>query len=140
MASIDVEISESFFKGEQGEKGDAFEYSDFTPEQLAALKGEPGNDGVSPTLTENQTATGYDIVITDANGTRTVSLLNGQDGETRSNRRNAEQQEHQGKIGADGYTPIRGTDYWTNSDVIAMEQYCANYIDTNITQAIGGSY
>ena len=28
------------------EKGDAFEYSDFTPEQLEALKGEQGEDGV----------------------------------------------------------------------------------------------
>lgn len=32
-------------KGDKGDKGDPFEYEDFTPEQLAALKGEPGNDG-----------------------------------------------------------------------------------------------
>lgn len=30
----------------QGEKGDAFTYADFTDDQLAALKGEPGNPGV----------------------------------------------------------------------------------------------
>lgn len=42
--------------------------------------------------------------------------------------------------GADGYTPVRGTDYWTPQDVAYMEQYCADYIDANITQAIGGSY
>ncbi|MED9913682.1 MAG: BppU family phage baseplate upper protein [Acutalibacteraceae bacterium] len=32
-------------RGLQGEKGTAFQYSDFTSEQLAALKGEPGSKG-----------------------------------------------------------------------------------------------
>ena len=32
-------------QGPQGEQGAAFTYSDFTPEQLAALKGEQGNQG-----------------------------------------------------------------------------------------------
>lgn len=32
-------------KGDQGEKGNAFTYDDFTPEQLAALKGEKGDKG-----------------------------------------------------------------------------------------------
>ncbi len=32
-------------KGDKGEKGDAFTYQDFTPEQLAALKGEKGDAG-----------------------------------------------------------------------------------------------
>lgn len=31
--------------GLRGAKGDPFTYADFTPEQLAALKGEPGRDG-----------------------------------------------------------------------------------------------
>lgn len=33
------------FNGKQGEKGDPFVYSDFTPEQLAALKGDKGDTG-----------------------------------------------------------------------------------------------
>lgn len=32
-------------KGDKGEKGDPFTYEDFTPEQLAALKGEKGDKG-----------------------------------------------------------------------------------------------
>ena len=45
-----------------------------------------------------------------------------------------------GADGQDGYTPIRGTDYWTQEDINIIEQYCTNYIDENITQALGGSY
>ena len=45
-----------------------------------------------------------------------------------------------GANGQDGYTPVRGTDYWTNQDIAAIELYCANYIDANITQVLGGSY
>lgn len=49
-------------KGEKGDKGDPFTYSDFTAEQLAALKGAPGDtgaagapgkDGVTPTIGAN---------------------------------------------------------------------------------------
>lgn len=48
---LEPEWLEEYVKGKQGEKGDkgdrgkAFEYSDFTPEQLAGLKGDPGKDG-----------------------------------------------------------------------------------------------
>lgn len=45
-----------------------------------------------------------------------------------------------GVDGQDGYTPVRGTDYWTNQDIVAIESYCANYIDTHINHAIGGAY
>ena len=51
-----------------------------------------------------------------------------------------ERMERIGQDGQDGYTPVRGTDYWTTSDIEYIEQYCANYIDQNINQAIGGSY
>ena len=44
------------------------------------------------------------------------------------------------RIGQDGYTPIRGTDYWTASDIATIEQYCADYIDENINDMIGGTY
>jgi hypothetical protein len=34
--------------GAKGDKGDPFTYADFTPEQLASLKGEKGDDGKTP--------------------------------------------------------------------------------------------
>lgn len=39
-----------------------------------------GRDGFSPIITETQTVNGYDISITDKNGTNVISLLNGQNG------------------------------------------------------------
>lgn len=42
--------------------------------------------------------------------------------------------------GKDGYSPVKGTDYWTEADKAAIEKHCDEYIDTHITQAIGGAY
>lgn len=38
-------VNNGQIQGAKGDKGDAFTYSDFTPEQLAALKGEKGDKG-----------------------------------------------------------------------------------------------
>lgn len=42
--------------------------------------------------------------------------------------------------GKDGYSPVKGTDYWNEEDKQEIETYCENYIDEKITQAIGGEY
>ena len=41
-----------------------------------------------------------------------------------------------GAAGADGYTPVRGTDYWTAQDVAEIQ----SYIDNQIGGALNGSY
>lgn len=48
------------------------------------MPGQDGADGLSPTLSETQTVSGYDINITDVNGTRVISLMNGKDGKDRT--------------------------------------------------------
>ena len=70
-------------KGSQGEKGDPFIYEDFTPEQLAALKGEKGEKGEA-----------------GDKGEKGEQGIQGERGEN----------------GADGYTPVKGVDYWTEAD------------------------
>lgn len=42
-----------------------------------------------------------------------------------------------GDPGADGYTPIRGTDYWTETDILEIKTYCQAYIDSEI---LGGAF
>ena len=60
----------------KGDKGDPFKYSDFTPEQLTALKGA---DGVSPIITENVNNTDdiYRLDITTNTGTIITPNLKG---------------------------------------------------------------
>ena len=64
----------------KGDKGDPFKYSDFTQEQLDALKGQ---DGFNPTITENADNTDkiYKLDITTANSTFTTPNLKGADGQ-----------------------------------------------------------
>ena len=42
----------------------------------------------------------------------------------------------QGDKGNDGYTPVKGTDYWTTEDIAEIQ----SYIDTQIGGALNGSY
>lgn len=172
--------------------------------------GQDGSNGYSPTIRTIETTDGYDLEITDIDGTRTITILNGKDGKNGLNGQDGKDgidgkdgqdgakgekgdpgnpgatgngiasivktntsglidtytitftdgtttsfqvtngQNGQpgadgrdgtnGVDGQDGYTPIRGTDYWTATDIAAIESYCDDYIDANITQAIGGSY
>ena len=57
-------------------KGDPFTYSDFTQEQLEALK---GTDGFSPTATVEKVGKVATITITDINGTTTATIADGAD-------------------------------------------------------------
>ena len=34
--------------------------------------------------------------------------------------------------GKDGYTPVKGTDYWTAEDIAEIKTYCKNYINNEI--------
>ena len=44
------------------------------------FKGEPGKDGESPVVTVTDIGNGHRVSITDKNGTKTIDVLNGQDG------------------------------------------------------------
>ena len=56
-------------RGPQGDKGDAFVYEDFTPEQLAALKGDKGDPADPLTITGESTTPGGDTLVTFSDGT-----------------------------------------------------------------------
>lgn len=104
--------------GEKGDKGD--------PGQDGA-KGDPGEDGYSPVATVIQTETGATISITDKTGTTTATITNGQDGTDGQD----------GAPGQDGHTPIKGTDYWTESDKAEIVQEAASSIPIATTEVAG---
>lgn len=58
-------------------KGDAFTFSDFTDDQLAALKGA---DGTSPTVATSKTEKVTTITVTDKDGEHTATINDGADG------------------------------------------------------------
>lgn len=60
-------------KGADGEKGDAFEYSDFTEEQLASLKGEKGEKGDPYVLTEQDKTEIVNLVLAELPETTTYT-------------------------------------------------------------------
>ena len=124
-------------QGARGEKGDAFTYSDFTEEQLAALKGEKGDTGPQGPQGEKgdigpQGPQGEKGETGDpgADGPRGA---NGDDGITPHIGVNGNwwigatdtgvkaegtigATGPTGATGADGRTPVKGTDYWTAAD------------------------
>lgn len=69
--------------------------------------GSPGKDGVS--VTHNWSGT--TLTVTSASGTSSVDLKG-----------------NKGDTGASGYSPVRGTDYWTASDIAEIKSYVDNAI------------
>ena len=63
--------------------------------------GGSGEPGFSPIAMVEQIDNGAKITITDTNGTTTATVENG----------------------TDGYSPVRGTDYWTAADIAEIKSY-----------------
>lgn len=97
-----------------GEKGDPFVYSDFTPEQLESLrgpKGEPGEQGIQGI----QGPQGEP-------GEQGLQGIQGPQGDIGPQGPEGIQGP-QGEPGQDGYTPERGVDYWTEEDIQEINDY-----------------
>lgn len=94
-------------------------------EQVNALPeaGTGGSDGFSPIATVTQTDTGAVIEITDKYGKTEATITNGKDGKD-------------GVDGAAGKTPVKGTDYWTESDKQEMVDYCRDELANAAVEVI----
>ena len=107
-------------------------------QESGGLKGEDGEDGISATHSWNGTT----LTITSASGTSSADLKGekGDQGEKgdkgdqgiQGEKGDTGEQGIQGEKGADGakgdkgdpgYSPIRGTDYWTESDKAEIKSY-----------------
>ena len=56
------------------------EYIEAHPDQFKGDKGNPGKDGISPTLSENKVGKVTTVTVTDGNGTHTFEVNDGADG------------------------------------------------------------
>lgn len=61
------------------------------------VNGEDGEDGISPTITVEEIENGHRITFIDINGNTSIDVMNG-------------------IIGKDGYTPVKGIDYFNEED------------------------
>lgn len=126
-------------KGDTGEKGDTGAKGDKGDKGDTGEKGATGDDGVSVTHSWNGTI----LSVTSASGTTSADLKGekgekgdtgekGADGTMTFEDLTAEQKASlkgdkgdkgdTGDTGAAGYTPVKGTDYWTESDKAEIVQ------------------
>lgn len=100
-----VKNGEKGAQGVQGERGEQGIQGVQGIQGETGATGEKGADGFSPTVTVAKKGTVTTVTMTDASGTTTAEILDGAKGDK----------------GDAGYTPIKGTDYWTSADVTAVE-------------------
>lgn len=100
--------------GPQGPKGDAGETGPQGP------TGPAGANGVSATHSWNGTT----LTVTSASGTSSANLKGdkGDKGDTGSQGPKGDKGDT-GATGTAGYTPVRGTDYWTAADIAEIKSY-----------------
>lgn len=112
--------SSANLKGDKGDKGDS---------------GSKGNDGigiksVTQTTTSNADGGSNVITVTKTDGTTsTFAVKNGSKGSTGAT----------GAKGAAGYTPVKGTDYWTENDKKEIKEYVKDEIPTKTSQLTNDS-
>ena len=92
------------------------------PVNITGPQGETGADGIGIQSVEQTTASTEDggtnvITVTKTDGTSfTFTVKNGTKGSAGSTGA-------AGAAGKDGYTPVRGTDYWTADDIATIQSY-----------------
>ena len=112
IEDLQYKLDTDYFKGEKGDTGEA------------GQNGTDGQDGV-----DGKSA--YEIWLDEGNeGTEQDFLdsLKGADGIDGQNGRDGTN----GTNGQDGYTPVKGTDYWTTSDKAEIVQSAVTQVETDI--------
>lgn len=101
-----ADITKPILLDETGQeiKNALFEIRDAVQNQSG---GGGGSDGFSPVAKVTQTEAGAVITITDKTGTTTATVNHGEKGD-------------KGDTGADGKTPVKYVDYFTEADIQEM--------------------
>ncbi len=111
-------------KGDKGNTGPQGMQGDTGPRGAQGPKGDQGQPG--------PTGNGISSIDKTASlglvDTYTVSYTNGSASTFYVTNGATGSQGPEGPQGPSGYTPVRGTDYWTASDIASIEAYCYNLI------------
>lgn len=86
-------------------------------------------DGVSVIGVSDKGDGIFTLLLSDGSETSAVQTIKGDKGDKGNHG-------DKGDPGADGYTPVKGTDYWTADDISEIQ----SYIDTQIGGALNGTY
>lgn len=86
-------------------------------------------DGVSVTGVSDKGDGTFTLLLSDGSETSAVQTIKGEKGDKGN-------PGEKGEPGADGYTPVKGTDYWTETDVSNIINECKSYIDSEL---LGGA-
>ena len=122
--------------GETGPKGDTGPQGPQGEQGLQGIQGEKGETGAAagfgtPTATVSTLDAGSSATVSvSASGANTSKVFTFQFGIPRGEKGEAGTDGAQGPKGDAGYTPVRGTDYWTDSDIQSIK----DYIDGEIGQ------
>ena len=118
-------VESGYFKGEKGDTGESGQ---------DGVNGHDGLDGKSAYqiwLEEGNSGTEQDFLnsLKGADGIDGIDGKNGKDGKDGLNGAN-------GINGQDGYTPVKGIDYWTNEDKAEIISNAINQVELDIQQDI----
>lgn len=94
-----VKNGEKGVQGVQGERGEQ------GIQGVQGIQGATGADGFSPIVAVAKKGTVTTVTMTDASGTTSAEILDGAKGDK----------------GDAGYTPVKGIDYWTSTDITDIE-------------------
>lgn len=100
-------------KGETGDRGPQGEQGIQGPQGPQGIKGDTGNDGVSPTVSMSKTGTVTTLIITDGTGQHTSEI-------------------------DDGHTPVKGTDYFTTTEINEFTDTITTNVNNNLGIVIDG--
>jgi hypothetical protein len=80
---------------------------------IQGIQGDTGNDGVSPTVSMSKTGTVTTLIVTDGTGQHTSEI-------------------------DDGYTPVKGTDYFTTTEINEFTDTITTNVNNNLGIVIDG--